>query len=211
MRHETATITICNGAEAGTSVECAFNPSAYRMEKTATYDDLTAAGTGAPLTQFVDGGAETLSMELFFDTTDRAEPTDVRTAYVDHVDTLLSVDDDIGAPPVCRFVWGEGLDFTAVLERADKRFTKFRPSGVPVRARVDVTFREYRASEASPPDAAAATDTTRRRVLTEGERLSAVAAEAYDDPSAWRTIASHNDISNPRDVPAGTELEVPPR
>lgn len=209
---EKATITILNGKREGESIECAFNPSEYRLAKQVNYGRLRATGSGASVAQFVDGEAETLSMELLFDTTDREQgQADVREQYTDHIDALLSVDGELHAPPVCRFVWGEGIDFTAMLEHAEKRFTKFRPSGVPVRARVTVCFREYKTADYHKSEVAPeSTDKTKRWTVTEGDTLWLVADQEYGDTSHWRTIAEHNDLTDPRSLQAGETLELPP-
>lgn len=214
---EKAEIIVLNGKREGETLECRFNPNQYTRAKSVNYGELTATGSGASIAQFVDGNAETLDMELFFDTSDRLEehdggpPVDVREQYTDFIDDLLAVDGELHAPPVCRFVWGDGVDFTAHLERAEKRFTKFLPSGVPVRAWVDVTFREfktpdYHKSEVSPES----TDKTKVWTVTEGDTLWLIAEEEYGDPAEWRTIAEANDVENPRDVEAGQRLELPP-
>ena len=216
---EKAKLMIVNGKRKGETIECAFNPNAYTLEKSVNYGDLKATGSGASIMQFVDGNAETLSMELFFDTTDELESNgspdtkqvDVRERYTKHIDTLLSVDGELHAPPVCRFVWGDGIDFTALLQRATKQFTKFLPSGVPVRARVNVVFREYKTadyhkSEVSPES----TDKTKVWTVTDGDTLWLIAAEEYGDAAHWRTIADHNDIKDPRVIETGETLELPP-
>src|SRR6056297_1328043 len=215
---ETAQILVLNGKHEGDSIDCKFNPTEYTVGKSVNYGDLKATGSGASIMQFVDGNAETLSMELFFDTTDKLDGSDpnqqavdVRTQYTDMIDTLLAVDGELHAPPVCRFVWGDGIDFTALVEHAEKRFTKFLPSGVPIRARVQLQFTEYKTadyhkSEVSPES----TDKTKRWMVAEGDTLWLIAAEEYGDASHWRTIADQNDIKNPRQISAGETLELPP-
>jgi len=215
---ETAQILVLNGKHEGDSIDCKFNPSEYTVGKSVNYGDLKATGSGASIMQFVDGNAETLSMELFFDTTDQLDGSktnqkqvDVRKQYTDMIDTLLTVDGELHAPPVCRFVWGDGIDFTALVEHAEKRFTKFLPSGVPIRARVQLQFTEYKTadyhkSEVSPES----TDKTKRWTVAEGDTLWLIAAEEYGDSSHWRTIAERNEIKNPRQITAGETLELPP-
>ncbi|PCR92239.1 CIS tube protein [Natrinema ejinorense] len=216
---EKAQIMILNGKQKGDTIECKFNPNAYTLEKSVNYGELKATGSGASIMQFVDGNAETLSMELFFDTSDQLDSkgspdpskVDVRERYTKHIDTLLSVDGELHAPPVCRFVWGDGIDFTALLQRANKQFTKFLPSGIPVRARVNVVFKEYKTadyhkSEVSPES----TDKTKVWTVTDGDTLWLIAAEEYGDSAHWRTIADHNDVEDPRAIDAGDKLELPP-
>jgi len=206
---EKAEIEILNGKHEGEIIECKFNPPEYSTSKQLNYGTLNATGSGASIQQFVDGSATTLSMELFFDTSETHE--DVRDEYVGKFDALTSIDSELHAPPLCRFVWGKGIVFKALVERIEKTFTMFLPSGIPVRARVDVTFTEYKTpeyhqSEVSPES----TDKTKAWTVTEGDTLWLIASKEYDDASHWRTIARANDIQNPRELEPGEVLELPP-
>ena len=206
---EKAEIEILNGKHAGEIIDCKFNPPEYSTSKQLNYGELQATGSGASVQQFIDGAAETLTMELFFDTSETQE--DVREEYVGKFDILTSIDPELHAPPICKFVWGKGLVFEALVERLDKRFTMFLPSGIPVRARINVTFTEYKTpgfhqSEVSPES----TDKTKVWTVTEGDTLWLIASQEYDDAAHWRTIAKANDIQNPRALEPGQELELPP-
>ena len=189
-------------------LECGFNPPEYGINRSVNYGELKASGSGASSQQFVNRSADTLSMELFFDTSETQ--TDVRTEYIEKLDYLASVDAELHAPPLCKFVWGKGLSFTALVTKLDKSFTRFLPSGVPVRARVNVTFSECSTSEYRREIEPESTDKTKAWTVTEGDTLWLVAAEEYGDASYWRTIADANDIDNPRAVRPGDSLELPP-
>src|SRR6267143_5481798 len=60
-----------------------FNPSEYTLTKGAQIAEIAIPGIDAPILQFVRGQTQTLSMELFFDTTQmgmgEAPVLDVRT------------------------------------------------------------------------------------------------------------------------------------
>jgi hypothetical protein len=45
---------------------------------------------------------------------------------------------------------------------------------------------------------------------TSGERLDAIAAAEYGDPTLWRALAAFNDIDDPMHIPAGRVLRIPP-
>lgn len=206
---ERAEIEILNGKNEGDIIECKFNPPEYTTRKELNYGELQATGSGASVQQFVDGSAERLTMELFFDTSEQQE--DVRDEYVGDFDKLTEVDPELHAPPICQFVWGKGLVFTALVEQLDKTFTMFLPSGVPVRARVEVTFTEYKTSEYHQSEISPeSTDKTKAWTVTEGDTLWLIAAREYGDPTHWHTIAEANNIRNPRSLETGQELELPP-
>ncbi len=183
-----------------------FNPQEYDLSKSVKYGSTNIAGLTTPVTQFASGDAETLSMELFFDTSEGGEDLGKPTELLDR---LVSVDGDLHAPPRCRFLWGS-LKFTAVVESLDKTFTKFRPSGKPVRARVNITFREYKTpKEQRDAEPRRSPDTTTVHEVTGGETLWLIADQEYGNPGEWRRIAEANDLANPRDLRPGQRLVVP--
>lgn len=185
-----------------------FNPMEYSLDKSNQFKETTIPGLSSPLTEFVSGGIQTLSMDLFFDTYE--EKKDVRE-YTSRIDGLLEIDSELHAPPICMFVWG-GLVFKAVLERVNKKFTMFlSEEGVPVRATLSVTFKEYKTPEElrnNPPRYSS--DRTKIRVIKEGDSLWSIAGKEYGDPGEWRHIAKANKILNPRILPPGMEIVVPP-
>lgn len=205
---ERAYIKVLDGKNKGTKIECAFNPREYQLHSRVEYGEHRTA-LDAPIQQFTSGVADTLSVELFFDTTD--EQGSVKEQYTDRIDELLAVDGELHSPPTCRFVWGSGLDFQAIVVEADKRFTRFRPDGTPVRAWVDVTFRQQTELERQQQEIKhESTDKTKLVTVTEGETLWLIAAREYGSASHWRTIATANDLDSPRDIEPGTRLELPP-
>lgn len=211
MALEKATIQAMDpeGKPIGTAIAVLFNPAEYTLEKGNTFQQTALPGLGSPITQFTSGGAETLTMELFFDTyTDKAGE-DVRN-YTDRVTDLLQINADLHAPPICLFQWGR-VSFKAVLERVSRRFTMFLSDGTPVRAVLNVTFREYKTlAEQLPQPPRQSADRTKRWVVKQGDSLWAIAAQVYDDPGRWRPIAIANSILRPRQLTPGMELVIPP-
>ncbi|MEF8827476.1 MAG: LysM peptidoglycan-binding domain-containing protein [Haloarcula sp.] len=184
-----------------------FNPTEYSLEKSVNYSDVAMPGFTSPVTQFVHGETETLSMELFFDTYEKG--ADVRD-YTDEIDALVRVDGDLHAPPIVRFVWGS-FQFKAVVQRVKKQFTMFLDDGTPVRARLNVSFGEYTTpTEQRAESPRHSTDRTTVHFVTEGDTLWAIAADEYGDAGEWRAIATANEITNPRSIEPGTELAIPP-
>lgn len=209
MQREPASIQALLGTYAEEKVEVMFNPAEYSLEKGNQFSSAPLPGLSNPVFSFVSGDADTLTMELFFDTYTNEGGSDVRLK-TDKIARLLDIDRDIHAPPPVKFVWGK-LTFKAVIERLSQRFTMFLENGVPVRATLNVTFKEYKTiSEQLDPKPTRSSDWTKHRVVGEGDRLSLIAAIEYEDPSVWRVIADANDIDNPRLIQPGQELRLPP-
>src|SRR5215213_11247302 len=98
-----------NGRRANERLEVLFNPAEYSIEKGNTFQSTSLPGLATPVTQFVTGNADTLSMELYFDTysasSRHGEVTrreDVRK-YTRRVANLMEIDPELHAPPVCEF------------------------------------------------------------------------------------------------------------
>jgi nucleoid-associated protein YgaU len=213
-----ATLTVLSGSDAGKVITALFNPAEYSFDRSNTYKTVALPGLGSPLVQFVNGDADQLSMELFLDDyTDPQGPTSRPAPEADPVhkrleaiSRLLNIDRAIHAPPTVRFAWGP-MEFVAIIEKLGRKVTMFRPDGTPARATLTVTFKEYRTlrQQLDQPRRESA-DKTKRRVLVSGDSVWAMAAREYDDPSAWRMIAEHNDLDDPRDLRPGDWIEIPP-
>jgi nucleoid-associated protein YgaU len=214
MALEKATIT---NTVTGKVIEVMFNPEEYTINSEVTYAQSAIPGVSGPLLQFVHGNMATLEMELLLDTQEahrssgravNAAGSDVRD-LVRAVTDLMSIDASTHAPPVLLFTWGS-LTFTCVLARASQKYQMFLPTGIPVRARMQVTFNEFRNVDLEAKEIKRQTaDYTKRRTVGQGETLSAIAADVYADPTMWRPLALVNDIDDPRVLTPGTELVVP--
>lgn len=204
MSLEKATLLNLDKSE---NYEVLFNPREYTVRKSTQWEPHKSPGLDSPEIEFTSGNSMTLSMELFFDTYEKRK--DVRE-HTDKVLALAQVDVDLHRPPRVLFTWG-GFKFEGILEEVTQRFTMFTNSGMPVRATLNVTFKEYKTAadqmKAKPRNSP---DHTKRRTVKQGETLSLIAGEEYDDPAEWRRIADANDIQDPRDVKPGTVLTVPP-
>lgn len=183
-----------------------FNPEEYSLNKDNNFASQAIPGLSSPILQFVNGNLRTLEMELFFDTVDAQ--TDVRIE-TNKVIELLNIDSETHAPPVLRFAWGS-LVFTCVLTRANQKFTRFMSTGLPVRARVTVSFSEFIDGEKEAEALNLQTaDFSKFHVVVQDETLSAIANTFYQSPQSWRPIAIANGIDDPRSIVPGQVLRIP--
>jgi hypothetical protein len=214
MALEKATITNLARNE---RITVLFNPEEYSLNRDVNYAQIAVPGLSGPLLQFVHGNMQTLEMELFLDTyeehragsrTVNQAGDDVR-AQVRRVTDLMNIDPAIHAPPVLMFIWGT-LSFTCVLARASQRYIMFRPDGVPVRARVNVTFNEFCNADLEAKEVKRETaDYTKTYMVLAGETLSAIAGREYGNPKQWRPIALANGVSDPHRLQPGIRLVIP--
>jgi len=205
-----------------------FNPTSYSISKSVSWrtpgvegDDESESNVmlNAPLLQFGGGEGRRLSLKLFFDVTDYPvingqKIKDVRK-LTDKV-VKLTLKERSGnreqPPPVCRISWGESgsnnLDFpfVGVVDSLTQDFTLFDNDGRPLRANLDVSFKEFLRPE---EDKRRNDPEFTTRIVKRGDTLSSIAAEMLNDPSRWRIIADANQLDNPRFLEIGMTLNIP--
>jgi nucleoid-associated protein YgaU len=190
-----------------------FNPTELSLAKGAQIAEIAIPGLDSPILQFIRGQTQTLKLELFFDTTAGGmnDPVvDVRSRTNSFFE-LVRIQPKTHAPPRIKVVWGAGLSFKAIVESVDQKFTLFSPGGVPLRATLSVSLREYKTLEEQLAELnLQSADHTRTRTVVEGDTFASIAGQEYGDPRAWRRIADANPaIDDPTAPPPGSQVEVP--
>ncbi|PPK67151.1 LysM peptidoglycan-binding domain-containing protein [Actinokineospora auranticolor] len=184
-----------------------FNPTDYKLSKSNTFAEITIPGLETPPLQYVRGGSETLSVQALVDTSDTLD--NVRTTYVDAIRALMRPDSREHAPPIVRFVWDEAV-FTGVVEKLDVNYVLFQPNGVPLRAQLDLTLKEFRPAAQQVNDPPRSSPTVEKSyVVRRGDTWPGIAAAVYRRADVWRELARANGISDPRDLRPGLVLTVP--
>ena len=203
MSLEKATIT---KLRTGEQIAVMFNPAEYTFDVANSFAEIGIPGLRTPPVQYVRGNARTLKMELFFDTFESRSDVRARTLQIT---SLLDADPSTQAPPILLFNWG-GFSLQCVLESASQRFTMFGEDGTPVRATLNVAFKEYERVDVEITSGLFIGPPTVYNIA-QGETVSKVAELVMGDPAAWRAIADVNNIDNPRKLVPGISLIVPPK
>lgn len=196
-------------------LEVMFNPESYNLSFSAAYSEKKVAGLDGPISQYIAGDSQTLDMTLYFDTYKAptlAAPqeggTDV-TKLTRKLAALVFIKGSLHRPPKVTFKWG-GLNFSGVVTNVKQTCTMFLADGMPVRAKVDLTFKsvlDVKTSKMISPFESP--DRTKVRTVREGESLWSYAWEEYGDPEQWRAIALANGIANPLEIEPGQRLKLP--
>jgi len=217
-----------DGTPEGPPLPVMFNPTEYSLTKGAQVAEIAIPGLDSPLLQFVRGQTETMSVDLFFDTTDGGMGDDATsvTSVTDNFYRLVKIERETHAPPICLFTWGgddfpgnrsyvelanqNRFGFKCIVESIRQRFTLFNTQGVPLRATLSVSLKEYKtlADQVAELDLHSG-NRTRSYVVQQRDTLSGIAATLYDDPSQWRAIANANAIDDPLGLTPGQILLVP--
>src|SRR5260370_31048432 len=104
----------------GPSFPVQFNPTEYTLSKSAQIAEIPVPGLDQPILHFVRGQTETMTLDLFFDTTEdgMGPGATAVTEKTDRFYQLIKIDRTTHAPPILRFMWGQdgfaGANFTGV-------------------------------------------------------------------------------------------------
>ena len=225
--------TIYNLDNPGSPIRCMFNPKEYSSSKQNSWSDSQAKGANMPHLEFGGGQPATLQMQLFFDT--YACGKDVREKQVmcpnerhphgkypltgtDAIWELMLVDERLkdqkskkARPPKVRFQWGDAWHFEAVITSITQKFTLFMGNGTPVRATLDVAFRQIKDTKQfgrqNPTSGGEGGE--RHWTVRAGDTLASIAYSEYGDATEWRRIADANQLARVRHLTPGMVLEIP--
>ena len=211
-----------------------YNPQSYRLSRMTAPGGFRADEKGQQFPKF--GLVETMQVDFFLDTFGAGaevvgldmmkSPADALkftgnsllpsagkqldvSEYVNKIYDLSVPDKDTHYPPMVNLIWNS-MSFTGFMQSCSVEYTKFKETGMPVRATMHCTFISAMtlkdllkgASFLSP-------DTSKFHTVQQGETINTLSSIAYDDPALWRNIATANGITNPRLLRTGDVLHMP--
>ncbi len=215
MNLKKAKIIVIEGTRKGQEMEVMFNPSQYTISDKAKYKEAPAAWTDSPFLNYKGGQASTLEMELYFDTGEvkiygekGVKKATAVSKVVQSFTDLVYIDSDVHAPPIVKFIWGS-LSFRGVVTSVKSTYTRFTESGMPVQAKVNVSFTSVPEKNARRKSPFQSPDRTKCQMVREDCSIWDLAQKEYGDVSKWKLIARANGIADPLNIPPGTMLKIP--
>jgi nucleoid-associated protein YgaU len=203
--------------EKGDKIPCLFNPTELSFSRANSWSAPEMPGKGVATLNYTGAQSGSMSLRLFFDTTDEGKAV---TTYTDRLLGLMEVDTSLpgsnentnnARPPWVQFHWGSMHSFKAVVSSASVTFTYFSGEGTPLRATVDLSLTQYEDGKVFGPQNPTSGTPHPQRVhrVQPGETLDRIAAAYYAAPTNWRVIAEHNRIEDPLALRPGRLLEIP--
>lgn len=203
--------------ETGGRINCLFNPAELQITMGAQWEGEPIPGQAIPTLRFRGGSSGTISLELFFDTTDTGAAV---TTHTNALMKLTQIDTDLpgyseaksnGRPPWVKFHWGSFHSFRCAVTSLSITFVYFGSDGTPLRAKASVGLTQYEPDANWPaqnptsgtPKPAAA------HQVQPGENLALIAARYYGDATKWRPIAAGNGITDPFRLRPGAVIDIP--
>jgi len=204
-------------SETDTRIPFMFNPGDLEFSKSTVWTPNNSPGSNAPQLTFDSGQSVEFKLTAIFDS------TETRTPITEITDKLYKLtitdkkvkgtqeDRNIKRPPWVQFHWGKLRTFKAVITSFNLKYTYFSSEGMPLRAEVSMSFRQFMDSEVTPPQnpTSGTPNPGQVRRLEAGQYLDTVADELYGDPSRWRSIANANNIDDPLALDPGRVLLIP--
>ena len=123
----------------------------------------------------------------------------------------VEVDGKTHTPPYLKVRWGEQLAFTCTLDSMNIEYLLWTPSGVPIRARVAMSFNRFiDPATKSSIENTSSPDLTHVYTFKDGDSLPNLCKTVYGDKKYYIQVAEANQLVSFRDIPAGTQLTFPP-
>jgi hypothetical protein len=206
-------------------VDVMFNPDQIVYTKKNTWNIHPTNGQILPAVSFTSSTPATLKVVLTFDGTEDGKDV---AHMIDQLTALTKVDQSLNngtvgshqgtrsqsrqhRPPTVQFLWGTYLSFKAIIDTMTTTFTLFLDDGTPVRASVDVLFKQIEDENAFPNQNPTSGGRTGERVYRLGPRetLDQIAYARFGDTSLWRALAVFNGIDDPLRLQAGDPILLP--
>ena len=211
--------------------EALINPAHFTEETNISYIQCQAPGTSGTQLQFDKIVPSDFTLELILDATGlleskraiadftnlvppsdsapRPEPETIKS-QVDRLKKIIRYDGDIHSVYYLELSWKDLL-FRGNIIKLSITYTVFRPDGIPLRAKVNATFKQFQEDELrKKKDSENSPDLTHVRTVTAGDTLPLMTHRIYGDFSYYLEVARVNKLKNYRRLTPGTKLIFPP-
>ena len=201
----------------GNAYSVMINPAELTEQLGIGYQkEVTPGHTGTPM-KFVSMKPSTVSFSLVLDGTGVVPPPTQKARGLsvrDHLKALregvYKLDSETHQPNHVRLVWGSYI-FYGRLTSLSTQYTLFSPNGEPLRARVSLSFVEFKTkSGESRENDMHSPDLSHSVEVVEGDTLPLLCRRIYGDERYYMAVARFNDLDDFRRLRPGTRLHFPP-
>ncbi len=193
-----------------------LNPSEFKHKRAIRYNTRMTLGQVGSATRFSGVQPDTVSFSILLDGTGvvPVQGQDRDKDVADHIKALSDVvyvyNGDQHEPDHVRLLWGT-LILYGRMESMGVQYTLFKPSGDPLRAKVDLEFKGFMSSkEAELAANRSSPDLSHLVHVREGDTLPLLCERIYGDPAYYVDVARFNRLDGFRRLEPGMRLRFPP-
>jgi len=196
-----------------TPIKVMYNPSSLTIKRINRYSDFKNLTVGVLEKQYVMPENDTLTVQLYFDTTDMY--ADIKNfgkpvkKLIEPIFNLTKVPNGKKKPPLIKFAWGD-LIFQGYISSITQTSDYFNTLGWAQRANLDLIIissednPNVQTGDAKPSSTASSSGATgdakgdsaatKEVTAKPGDTVSSIARDAIGDPKNWREFADKNNI-----------------
>lgn len=190
-----------------------ISPQDYQGKKGVKYDPGKQQGQNKQSPTFIGYNNEELTVDVMIDCTGAIEGTkdaDTVKKKVTELENLVyKYNGDVHQANFVELAWGTLL-FKGRLKDMKTAYALFAPDGMPLRAKVTLTFTEFVSRAQADKEAnRQSPDMSHIVTLRAGDTVAALCAEIYGDSCLVDEVARVNGLGGFRNVKPGTMLLFP--
>ena len=193
-----------------------LNPSEFSHSKAIVYNKTKVLGQAGQEIKFSAVDVEKLSFSITLDGTGvvpQANPgaaKDVMTLIRDLNKVVYQYVGDKHEPSQVRLLWGTVI-FFGRLESMSTKYTLFKPSGDPLRAKLELSLvGSMSKSETALVANRSSPDLSHMVEVRQGDTLPLLCQRIYGDPAYYLDVARFNRLVDFRNLQPGGRLHFPP-
>lgn len=196
-----------------------MNPKGYTHSYTINYNKANAQGSTSSETKYASTKPDAINFDIWIDGTGVVRPDGpkprkpappVKTQLIALNKVIYRYDGVDHEPNIVRLLWGSMI-FYGRLETMKVSHELFKPSGEPLRAKVELKFTGFVSKEEESLKAGRSSpDLTHVVEVKAGDTLPLLCNRIYKDPSYYLEVAEVNGINHFRDIKPGQKLYFPP-
>jgi hypothetical protein len=194
-----------------------INPEKYERKYGINYTQGTALGASAISPKFNKFGEDSINFELLYDSTGVVKLPGLNNLSdgvqydIDELKKIVyNYNSSSHEPNYVKLIWGNLL-FQGRLTDLAITYTLFRPDGIPLRARVNLSFKGYVSiDDMIKQENKNSPDLSHIIIVKQGDTLPLLCHKIYNNSAYYLKVAEVNNLMNPRKLNPGDKLIFPP-
>lgn len=192
------------------SLDLQINPESYKLNKSVKFAPRKKLGNAAQEPGFSRYFPSNLSFDVLFDATGviptGGKSVDDRISELEEL--VYTMNGESREPSYVKITWGTFI-FNGRLDRADYSYTLFKPNGMPLRAKVGLSFTDSQSVEEEQAIREQSVAEGEYKTVLEGDTLPQMCKDKYGSESVASLIANINNLTSFRNIQPGTQLWFP--